>query len=86
MSRYGHGGSVDKSGGDVTNVGVQAADANADVLNVAPGGAGIIGGKGGDGNAYGDATANVDQYLDQDADGGNAGDDNVYADTNIGIR
>jgi hypothetical protein len=78
-------GGVNKSGGDATNVGVQGADSNAEVLNVAPGGNGILFGRGGNGNADGFATSEIDQYLDQYADGGNGGDDNVQANTNIRI-
>lgn len=77
--------SVDKRGGDATNVGVQGADSEANVTNVAPGGAGIIAGQGGDGTAEGIARSYVDQALDQAGIGGEGGDDNVQANTNIGI-
>ena len=77
---------VSKAGGDATNLALQDAYSNAEVLNVAPGGAGIIEGEGGNGFADGVATSTVDQDLDQYADGGNGGDDNVQADTNIYIR
>lgn len=76
---------VEKAGGDAANYAAQGASSQADVTNVAPGGAGIIAGKGGEGSAYGTATSDVDQSIYQDATGGEGGDDNVHADTNIKV-
>ena len=82
--RPSHG--VDKAGSDSTDVGYQGASADAHVTSVAPGGDGIIAGKGGDGTAYGRATAEVDQYLDQYGTGGDGGHDNAYADAYTSLR
>lgn len=77
--------SVDKSGGEATNFGAQGADSNADLTNVAPGGAGILGGFGGHGFAMGSAESEVEQALRQAGYGGDGGDDNIEANTTINI-
>ncbi|MGI9301465.1 MAG: hypothetical protein ACR2RB_01990 [Gammaproteobacteria bacterium] len=76
---------ADKSGGDATNLGIQAGNSNADAASAAVGGLGAVEGLGGAAQAASQAASGVLQEQLQGASGGDGGDDNVNSNTNINI-